>query len=212
MKLARPTRAPPSLERSDVFPLAVDLVCSRDVATIPVGASPFEAAERMGEAGVGSLVVLNADGAPVGMVTDRDLALRVVTRASDPEAVQIGDVMTEPLVSVKADDSAEAVSAIMKRSGIRRVTVLSGEKLVGIVALDDLLRSLALEVDDLGKETRSKLSRVTKDGDFDVVRREIDRRLHEVSSRMQFTNWIARDKLLREVDELRQRVLNAAEE
>lgn len=183
-----------------------EVICTQEVATIAIDSTPFEAAERMAETGVGSLVVLGGDGAPTGIVTDRDLTLRVVGHGGDPAELLIGDVMTSPVVSVGAKDSVDTVFNVMRRSGVRRVVVLDGPRLVGIVAMDDLVQSLAREMDDLGKETQAQLSR----GKFERIHREIDRRLGDVSRRLQVTNWITRDTLLHEIRDLRARVREAA--
>ena len=137
----------------------IEFLCTREVETISVDATPMEAADGMEEAGVGSLVVMSADGDPVGMVTDRDLALRVVALGENPGSIRIGDVMTTPLASVQAEEGVEAVIELMKRAGIRRVPILKDGTLVGIVSMDDILQGLAWEMDDLGKETQSKMHR-----------------------------------------------------
>lgn len=195
--------------------LCAGTICQSDVMTIPVTASPIEAALVMTEVGVGCLIAV--DGSELsGMVTDRDLAIRVVGHR-DPETTVIGDVMSEPLLCVNADEGVDVVVELMKRNGIRRVPVLQGGELqdgelVGIIALDDLVQDLAWEMGDLGKETQSMIRRAKRIGTLDRIQREIDRKLHEAYRSLQYTNWVARDRLLSEIDHLREKVREAVHE
>ena len=125
-----------------------ELLGSRDVVTVRTTDTVRAAAERMADEHVGSLVVVDADGAPVGMLTDRDLVVRVVARPPErPKSVE--QVMTTPLISIDARDAPELAIETMRRHGIRRVPVLADGRLAGIVALDDVLRALGREIADL---------------------------------------------------------------
>jgi CBS domain-containing protein len=77
---------------------------------------------------------------PVGVVTDRDIVCRVVANGQDPREARANDAMTTPAVTVTPDTSLEECSRIMEQKQIRRVPVVDGEGICGIVALADLAR------------------------------------------------------------------------
>lgn len=112
-----------------------------------------EAARLMRDHHVGSLVVVeerDAGKSPIGMLTDRDIAIGVVARDLDPRTLAVSEVMTTDVVSVRDDDSVLDVLALMRRRGVRRVPVVTrAGLLVGIVTLDDLLHIVVAQLDDL---------------------------------------------------------------
>ena len=120
------------------------------IRTDVVTASPEERvsdiARMMDERNVGS-VVIERDGCPVGIVTDRDLALRVCARNVDPESTSVRDVMTcDPFV-VDRNDTLWNVMASAREQGVRRFPVVDDDqRLVGIVTMDDVVRILASEM------------------------------------------------------------------
>jgi len=102
-------------------------------------------AKVMDEKNVGCVVVVH-DGRPVGIVTDRDLVLRVLRRARDPESVLIEEVMTAKVECVTADRDPLAVAVHMRQTGVRRLPVVDRDgRIVGIVAYDDLVRHVGME-------------------------------------------------------------------
>lgn len=181
------------------------------VACIAGNADPYQAARLMEQEGVGSLVVTDAKGEPVGIVTDRDLTLRVVASDRDPASVELEDIMTEPLVTADADDDVEVVIRLMKSRGVRRVPLTSEGKLVGIVALDDLIQALAHDMDELSKETQAKIQAARVHGRLDRIQRDVDNRLRDAYERLQVTNFVAREGVLSQIDEVRKRLAKALE-
>lgn len=117
-------------------------ICTRIVQTIDPDASASDAAIRMREAHVGTLVVLDTTrpGAHVaGILTDRDLVTRVLACHASPEATPVGDLMTRSVgVCHARDDLFDAVQA-MRRLGVRRLPVLDdNNQLMGILSTDDV--------------------------------------------------------------------------
>lgn len=112
-----------------------------------------EAARLMREHHVGSLVVVEERDAgkwPAGMLTDRDIVIAVVARDLDPRTLAVSEAMSTDVVSVRDDDSVLDAVALMRRRGVRRVPVVTrAGQLVGIVTLDDLLRIVVAQLDDL---------------------------------------------------------------
>jgi CBS domain-containing protein len=90
------------------------------------------------------------NGEPVGIVTDRDLAMEVVAENRDPEGVTAADVMTESPVTVGEDDNVFTLCAQMRQHDVRRVPVVGEDgKLTGIVSLDDIIVRLEDEIDKI---------------------------------------------------------------
>jgi CBS domain-containing protein len=96
---------------------------------------------------------------PVGMITDRDIVIKVLGNGVDARTVTVGDVMSTPIVIGRESEDQWEAMARMRAHGVRRLPVTSADgRLMGIVALDDLLRLLS-------KETTALLDAVTKEQD-----------------------------------------------
>lgn len=113
-------------------------VMTESVVTAAPDSSVRSVAELMRERNVGSVVLVDGRGAPVGFITDRDLAVSVLADGRDVEEPAIGHASTPVVTGKLAMDVAEA-AALMTSHGIRRLPVLDGDRLTGIVTLDDLV-------------------------------------------------------------------------
>ncbi len=93
-------------------------------------------------------VVIERDGRPVGIVTDRDLAVRVCARNLDPEGTSVREVMTGDPFVVDRNDTLWNVMDCAREQGVRRFPVVDDDRrLVGIITMDDVVRILASEMD-----------------------------------------------------------------
>ncbi len=118
-------------------------LCSRGVDTVLADESVQVAAQRMHDHVVGSLVVLR-DNQPVGIVTDRDLAVRVVAQGRNPAEVAVEEVMSQPLVTVPAEASLQEVTQVMAQTPCRRLVVVSAQgEMEGVISLDDVWNHVA---------------------------------------------------------------------
>lgn len=144
-------------------------ICTLDVACCTPTATIVEAARTMRQHHTGNLIVVDAadeDRVPAGIVTDRDIVVQVLAQGLDPARTAVRDVMVRDLVI--ADESEDSSTALerMRAHGVRRIPVV-GERggLVGIVALDDILRLHAeeaaslLQVVSKGQRQESRLRR-----------------------------------------------------
>jgi len=131
--------------------MSVGKICSREVHLAEFRESVQTAAERMLERNVGTLVVLDGERRPVGMLTDRDLALRVLVPGHDPRRVTVGEVATRHPRTVGVDAPIEDALVTMSELGVRRLPVVGPEeRLVGMISLDDVLALLCEEMGSLG--------------------------------------------------------------
>ena len=125
--------------------------CNRIVTITYPSMALNEAARLMRERHVGCLVAVEEVSARqsvvVGVLTDRDIAIGVVAADRDPHGMRVGDLMTKDVVKVREEDSLLDVLAAMRRKGVRRVPVTGPQDvLVGILALDDILAVLSLQM------------------------------------------------------------------
>jgi CBS domain-containing protein len=116
------------------------------VVTAAPEASVVSIAADMRDRRVGSVVIVDPAGSPVAMVTDRDIAVRVFAERADPEAA-VGEHASRPLICGDPAMELDEAAALMVQHGVRRLPVVDGETLVGIVTLDDIaVRTGNLEV------------------------------------------------------------------
>jgi CBS domain-containing protein len=102
----------------------------------------YDAARRMAELGVGALPICGEDNRLKGMITDRDVVVKVIAEGHDPRAVHAGELAQDEAVTIGADDDVEAVLATMSRHQVRRLPVIDGHDLVGIISQADVARAI----------------------------------------------------------------------
>jgi CBS domain-containing protein len=100
------------------------------------------AAKLMADRDVGSLPICGEDNRLKGVVTDRDIVVKVVAEGLDPREVTAGSIAQGKPVTIGADDDAEEILRTMGEHQVRRLPVIDGHDLVGIVALADVARAL----------------------------------------------------------------------
>lgn len=121
-------------------------IMTAEVVTAAPDATARAVAVLMRDHNVGSVVLVDEAGRPVGMVTDRDLAVDVLAEAVDPET-PVESCATAPVVSGRHDMELDEAAALMVGHRIRRLPVMDGDTLAGIVTLDDIaVRTGNLEV------------------------------------------------------------------
>jgi CBS domain-containing protein len=135
--------------------MSIGTICKRGVVTVRPFEDLIKAAAMMRQQHIGYLVVVEPDVSqggvrPVGVLTDRDIVIAVVAGGADPKTLRVGDVMTEAPVTVKESSSVAAALQAMRRIGVRRLPVVdSFGRLEGVVALDDIIETLASELGDV---------------------------------------------------------------
>jgi len=104
--------------------------------------SMMEAAQKMARLDVGSLPICGADQRLKGMVTDRDIVIKVLAQGKDPKSCLAGELAQGKPVTIGADDDAAEILRTMSAHQVRRLPVIDGQRLIGMVALADVARAL----------------------------------------------------------------------
>jgi len=130
--------------------MTLSAVCNPNVATIGADDGVVDAAVLMREEHVGDLVVVERRGGaavPVGILTDRDIVVGVVAKRIAADSVTVGDAMTRDLLTIREDANLEFALRQMRLHGVRRAPVVRANgDLVGIIAVDDLIQHLAVQL------------------------------------------------------------------
>jgi CBS domain-containing protein len=103
--------------------MSVGRICTRDVRLADADESVAQAARRMSQRSVGTLLVLNDAKHPIGLLTDRDLVLRVLASGRDPQTTRVREVMTANLKVVRQDAAIENALGLMRAASVRRLPV-----------------------------------------------------------------------------------------
>ena len=116
--------------------MTADATCVGETETL------LAAASKMADLGVGSLPICGSDNRLKGMLTDRDIVVKALATGRDPASVTAGDLAEGKPITIGADDDAAEVLRTMAQHKVRRLPVIDGHTLVGIVAIADVARAL----------------------------------------------------------------------
>jgi CBS domain-containing protein len=117
-------------------------IMTPDVTCVGEKETLADAARKMAELGVGSLPICGEDNRLKGMVTDRDIVVRALAKDRDPRQVTAGELGDGKPVTIGADDDVAEILRTMAAHKVRRLPVIDGHQLVGIVAVADVARAL----------------------------------------------------------------------
>ena len=117
-------------------------IMTTDVTSIPEDATALDAAQKMKELDVGALPICGTDDRLKGIITDRDIVVHVLAEGKDPASTKAIDVGEGDgnTVTIGADDSLDEALETMKRFQVRRLPVIDGDRMVGIIAQADIAR------------------------------------------------------------------------
>ena len=123
------------------------MTTARDIMTagaecVGENESLADAARKMRDLDVGALPVCGEDNRLKGMVTDRDIAIRCVAEGKDPTTERAGELADGKPVTIGADDSVDEILTTMKQHKVRRLPVIDGHDLVGMVSQADVARNI----------------------------------------------------------------------
>ncbi len=111
---------------------------TKDPVTVKASATAKEVAEKMRKENIGTVLV-EENGRLKGIVTDRQIATKVVAAGKDPSKTRVSEFMTEDPVTGNPDMEIEEVTKIIGEMGYRRVPIVEGERLVGIISSADIV-------------------------------------------------------------------------
>lgn len=141
-------------------------LCNREVVFSTREMGLPEAAQLMRKYHVGNLVVVDDIGGkrmPVGILTDRDIVIEIISQSLDINAFTVGDIMSPNLFSVSEKEGVFETIRLMQAKGIRRVPVIDhDDALTGIITVEDMLAFLAEELTELAKVAPREQAREVK--------------------------------------------------
>ncbi|MEM3626541.1 MAG: CBS domain-containing protein [Candidatus Bathyarchaeia archaeon] len=114
-------------------------VMSSPVVTIEEEAPVNRVAELMDRDNLGCIIVTNSEGRPLGILTERDLVVRVLAKNVKPDSVKAKDVMTSPLITIEPEETINEAARRMSRLNIRRLGVVYKGRLIGLISSKDIL-------------------------------------------------------------------------
>jgi CBS domain-containing protein len=114
-------------------------VMTTDVRACEPNAAVTDAAKLMAKEDVGPIPIVE-EGRLVGLITDRDIVVRVIAEGKDPKLTKVGQIATKDLVNVSPDADLDEALKLMAERQVRRLPVVEGDRLIGIVAQADVAR------------------------------------------------------------------------
>ncbi len=132
---------------------------TKEITSLPSSATVLDAAKYMTDMNVGSVIVMKGD-AISGILTDRDIVTKVLAEGKDPKVTKIGEIMISPVVTISEDKDIADVTGLISAHGIRRLPVVDvNGKLVGVIALDDVLIVLGQEMQNIAAVLKGELGK-----------------------------------------------------
>ncbi|MBI3796305.1 MAG: CBS domain-containing protein, partial [Deltaproteobacteria bacterium] len=139
--------------------MSLQKFCERPVVTVSLEQNIVEACRLMREKNVGCLVAVEGEKLR-GILTDRDIALKVTADKKDPQQTKVRDIMTANPTRIVVSKTLHDLTALMHTHHVRRVPIMDGaDKVLGMVTLDDLLILLGQELADIGQGVSGALFR-----------------------------------------------------
>lgn len=135
-------------------PMMVKDIMSSPVITIKENGSAGNVAALMEKNKVGCVVVTAGEDRPIGIITERDLVVRVVASDLKPSKVAVKDIMSTPLITIGPDETLNEAGRMMSRLNIRRLGVMYKGELVGIVSSKDVLGIMPELIEIIQEKTR----------------------------------------------------------
>lgn len=123
-----------------------EIMSAKEIVTtvVDTGKSAQDIAQMMVKEKVGSVIIIDKKGIPIGIVTERDIVTRVCLKDVAASRIKLEEIMSTPLISVMSYDSIDTASRIMIKNNIKRLAVLEEDnRIVGLLSVTDITRRLA---------------------------------------------------------------------
>jgi CBS domain-containing protein len=134
--------------------MVVKDIMSSPVVTLDEDSTSNKVATLMDENDLGCVIVTNKAGKPIGIITERDLVIRVLAKNLVPDAVKAKEIMTSPLVTIQPDATISEAARRMSRLDIRRLGVVYKGNLVGLISSKDILGVMPELIELIQERTR----------------------------------------------------------
>jgi CBS domain-containing protein len=134
--------------------MVVKDIMSSPVVTLDEDATSNKVANLMDENDLGCVIVSNKSGKPVGIITERDLVVRVLSKNLMPDAIKAKEIMTSPLVTIQPEATISEAARRMSRLDIRRLGVIYKDNLVGVISSRDILGVMPELIEIIQERTR----------------------------------------------------------
>lgn len=116
-------------------------VKGHNVWAVPPESTVFEAIEMMADKGVGALAV-TLDGKLVGIISERDYARKVILKGQSSKETSVREIMSTDVICVSGEETIDECMALMTEKRVRHLPILDGDKLVGMISVGDLVKSI----------------------------------------------------------------------
>lgn len=126
--------------------ITIEDVMTKSVISVDASMTINETAKMMEDAKVGAVIIME-NNVPIGIVTDKDFAVKVAAHAYEISS-PIKQIMSSPLLSINSDESVRNAADLMFERGVRKLPVLNDDKVVGIITATDIVNLLAVSVEE----------------------------------------------------------------
>ena len=128
----------------------IESISHSNVLSVQPGASAFDAACVMTKGRCGSVLIVDASGAMLGILTERDLMIKIVAKRRDPDATPVSDIMTHNPHFIAPETSVSDAVLIMKRHNFRHLPILSSSsKILGVFSIRDAMAGELVEAESM---------------------------------------------------------------
>jgi CBS domain-containing protein len=126
--------------------IRVKNIMTKEVISVDASVNVNDAAKMMEDAKVGAIIVME-NNSPVGIITDRDFAIKIVAHAY-PITTPVKKIMSQPLIGVDPEESVWTVADLMYTRGVRKIPVIDEDTVVGIITATDLVNQFAVSTEE----------------------------------------------------------------
>ncbi|HSG74203.1 MAG TPA: CBS domain-containing protein [Nitrosopumilaceae archaeon] len=130
----------------DAKKIRVKNIMTKGVLSVDSNMNVNEAAKMMEDSKVGAIIVME-DNTPVGIITDRDFAVKIVAHAY-PITTSVKKIMSSPLIGINPEESVWTVAELMYTRKVRKIPVIEEDKVIGIVTATDLVNQFAVSTEE----------------------------------------------------------------
>src|SRR5881398_2032748 len=153
---------PLSVHETEPEEVVVRDIMSRPVITVKESDTAADVAKLMAKHNIGCVLVSGKKGETIGIITERDIVQRIAAKNLLPSNVTVGEAMSKPVVTIKAGANITDAAKLMNQRKIRRLAVIEGGKLMGILTMKDILEVTPAIIDLASEKSQAGLGRTPR--------------------------------------------------